>query len=101
MAEIPDDLKDGDALEPYHFNAAYRELRRWQKLKGVLPVVVEGAEGDDGPSVWLMESRPFFIQLTGGFAGTGYPWVEVLIGPGRAVTVTTVAGDPATNSGAV
>ena len=89
------DLKDGDPLEPVHFNAAYEELRRWRKLTAAPPLVVDGADGDQPPVVWLAEMPPFFIQLTGTYS-SGYPWKEVLIGPGRAVQNANITGGPST-----
>lgn len=92
-AEFPD-LDDGDELEPYHFNVIYDELRRWRKLSAAAPLVVDGADGDDSPVIYLVEQPSFFIKLTGPYAG-GYPWKEVLIGPGYAVQDAGVTGGPA------
>jgi hypothetical protein len=94
---MPEDfphLEDGDALEPWHLNVVYAELRRWRKLKGAEGLDVDGAEGGDAPTVRLTETTPVFIRLTGAYS-SGYPWEEVLIGPGRTLVTSGVAGDPA------
>lgn len=105
MGDIPDDVRPGDALEPYHVNAVYHELRRWRKFKGAYPVVVDGAEGDDAPLAWFDASNDsFFIQLAGAYVAgppAGYPWAEVLIGANRSVQTTGIGGNAAVGDLAV
>lgn len=93
------DLKDGDPLEPIHFNAIYDELRRWRKLSAAAPLAVDGADGDGGPVVYLTGVPPFFIKLTATYA-SGYAWKEVLIGPYYSVGDANVTGSPAKGNAA-
>lgn len=104
---MPDDfpyLRDGDELTPRHFNLIYDELRRWRKLSAAPPLAVDNADGDAPPVLSLVEQRPFFAVLTGGYVPgppAGYPWQEVLIGPGRAVQNGPMVGTAANGALAV
>lgn len=86
-------LRDGDILEPWHFNILYDEARRWRKLRGVPPINVLGANSDGTPTIELTGTPPIFARITGG--GGAYAWEEVTIGPGRVLATTGITGSVA------
>lgn len=93
-ADLPR-LADGDAVEPYHLNDAYRELRRLRRLQGAGGVVAEGFDGNGGPKLSLARGERFDLKLTGAYA-SGYPWKEVVRAPDGTWSDTGVTGGPAT-----
>lgn len=93
MEDFPE-LKDGDTMEPWHYNILARDANRWRKITVVPPLSIEGADGDT-PVISLTDPPSFFIQLTGVYA-SGYPWKQVHIGAGRVITDAFATGSTAT-----
>lgn len=51
MAQDFPRIKDGDKIEPYHFNMIYDELTRLRKMKFRGPVSTTGMDSASGPPV--------------------------------------------------
>lgn len=49
MAREFDDIKDGTALEPWHLNIIYRELRRLRKMTAAPPLALDGMTSTSSP----------------------------------------------------
>ena len=91
MDDFPE-LRDGDQLEPWHYNVLARDATRWRNATGIAPITVSFA-GEDDLVISLDDTPPFFIQLTATYA-SGYAWKEVLIGPGRTLVDSGITGSP-------
>lgn len=60
------DLKDGDQIEPFHFNQVYAELRRIRKLKGVDRVLVAGmTDGQSVPTIEVYHPPLGYVGVAG------------------------------------
>lgn len=100
---IPDDLVDGDALEPWHVNFIFSFIRRWMKFDASPPLNLDNS-GDAPPhlSVFTLDDLvPIYtgsggIGAAGSLATPGSATVTLLIeyqdGPG----FTTTAADSTT-----
>lgn len=65
MARDLVDLKDGDAIEPRHFNVIHAELRRLRRFRVAPPLALSGWEGGgDSPLLALMAPTSAVLVLT-------------------------------------
>ena len=97
-----EELRDGDKVEPYHFNIIYRELRRLKRMTAVPPLALDGMQGDSPPSLKCFLQPPILIRLTeNGNTGGLHGWEEVAWNPGTPGYETTgLASDIGDGDGA-
>lgn len=97
---MPEDfptLRDGDILQPWHFNILFAEARRWRKLRGAPPISVSSNDGDGTPLIEFTDTPPIFARITAPYSA-GYAWEEVTIGKGRTIATSGITGGPASGN---